>query len=379
MSKLNSWLIFLFVSLLLLQNANAALPNVVTVPIGAVSIALLALTVSFDVVAIGYVVSKIFPGSGVGEWLRNEYWETIKSALLIVGIFSAIALMSNVSSFFYAPVSGSSCLNPAPVTQSYTLVNAACAYLSQASTNLGESFNYLLGASAVLGALNSLNIEAYVPIPAIVVGFKFGFKVDPYQNNLLEADTSGQYQSLLNDIIDYIAFPVAALIYVQSSILPYLFVLGIEVLIPIGLVLRAFPFLRGIGGTLVAIGIAISIIYPSVLVIFNSPITNALQNSALATPSPSCGGGIGGLFCSGINFLFSIFPSGAGASDALGSISTIYPTLNGIVSRNMFFILQFVLFVLDLAIVFSLGDGIANMLGGSLQNKLSLGGKLKLA
>ncbi len=376
MGKANSLVIFILVSLLLSKTSSAALPSSVGVPASAISIALLALTISFDVLAIGYVISKVFPQTELSSWLQNEYWETAKSALLIVAIFSAISLLNNVSAFFYQPVSSSTCLNAAPVTPDYNLVNAACSYLSQTNTYLANSFSYFMGLGVTLGALDSLNVGVYLPIPLIVVGFKFGFTADPYQNHLLEADTPGQYESLLNDLIDYIAFPLAMLIYVQSSILPYLFVIGIEVLIPLGLVLRAFPFVRGVGGSVIAVGLALSVIYPAVLAVFNSVVTNALQVSALSPPSTSCGWNI---LCSALGVIYTIFPGINGVGDGLASIGNIFPALNGIINYNMYLILLFVLFIFDLAIIFSVADAIANMLGGSLRNKLSLGSKLKLA
>ncbi|MEM3255372.1 MAG: hypothetical protein QXH69_03310, partial [Candidatus Micrarchaeaceae archaeon] len=39
------------------------------------SLSLIALELSFDVVAIGYIIGKLFPGTGIHSWLRNEYWE----------------------------------------------------------------------------------------------------------------------------------------------------------------------------------------------------------------------------------------------------------------------------------------------------------------
>ncbi len=72
-------------------------PASAAVPAGAVAVALLALTFSFDVVALGYIISKIFPQTGINEWLPNEYWEIAKSAILIVSIYALLAFATNVS------------------------------------------------------------------------------------------------------------------------------------------------------------------------------------------------------------------------------------------------------------------------------------------
>jgi hypothetical protein len=367
---------FLLLALLLAAktlNASSSLPPSVTVPQGAISVALLALTVSLDIVAIGYVLSKIFPQTGIGDWLKGEYWEIFKSAMLIVSIFAIITLITNVSHLLVPSVS-TPCSNSAvsQYSANYILVNEACGYLSGVNTYLGTTLNYLLGLSATFGALDSLSIGAYLPIPLPYVGFSSGFVLKPYQNSLLEGST-GQLQAILSDAISLIAFPVAVIIELQISALPFLYVAGLVVLIPMGLVMRALPFIRGIGGSLIAIGLAIAVIYPSLLILMNYPITQMLQTNVY-NPLPSCDVPI---LCNVISAVLSYFSGVVAAGVALASFNSIFPALNGILAYNTYLVLQFVLFILDLGITYSLANNIAHMLGGEI--RLSIGGKLKLA
>jgi hypothetical protein len=353
-------------------NASSSLPPSVAVPQGAISVALLALTVSLDIVAIGYVLSKIFPQTGIGDWLKGEYWEIFKSAMLIVSIFAIITLITNVSHLLVPSVS-TPCSNSAiPQSDNYALVNEACGYLSGVNTYLGTTLNYLLGLSATFGALDSLSIGAYLPIPLPYVGFYFGYILKPYQNSLLEG-SAGQLQAILSDAISLIAFPVAVIIELQISALPFLYVAGLVVLIPMGLVMRALPFIRGIGGSLIAIGLAIAVIYPSLLILMNYPITQMLQTNVY-NPLPSCDVPI---LCNVISAVLSYFSGVVAAGVALASFNSIFPALNGILAYNTYLVLQFVLFILDLGITYSLANNIARMLGGEI--RLSIGGKLKLA
>lgn len=367
------------------------------VPGDMISVALLALLVSFDVVALGYILSKVFANQRIAGWVSGEFWEMAKTAILIVGIFSTLAILGNIA-LALAP---SSLSLQQPQSGGYSpsltaLAVGACSYLGTASVITTEStasgkgyptiitstsvsnayvydsFSYLISFSNGLGALKSSSIGLWVPIPPpplpSPVVFTFGFQLSPYVNRMLETNfiLVGQYASLINDMMNYIAVPTLMVMAVQYYLLPLVFVLGLLVTIPIGLILRAFPFVRGIGGMLIAIGIGMSLIYPALLVLLNYPVTQALQSSSLPTLSGST--------CSGI--LCSFLSGLTGSYDALSSIDTVFPALNGLLNFSTYLLLQFMLFILDLAIAFPLVDNIAKMLGGSI--RLQLGGKLKM-
>ena len=51
--------------------------------------------------------------------------------------------------------------------------------------------------------------------------------------------------------------------------------------------LRSIPFLRGIGGTMIAIAIGMSIIYPAMLIMVNLPITDYFLGLTAGTSSAS--------------------------------------------------------------------------------------------
>jgi hypothetical protein len=366
-------LIFLFASLVLFNTASAAFPSLANVPPQSVAVALLALSFSFDVVAIGIIISKIFPNTGISQWLPNEYWEIAKSAMLIAGIYAIIVLMTNLSSMVAVPAAGGCPPGPPDVPATYVLVNHACDYLKMVNNYISVSFNFLVDLSGALGFLDKLEVSLYLPIPiplGMGVGFEFGFSAAPYQNSLLEGVAGGQFQSILNDVIAYIAFPVATLVAVQYNILPFIFVVGLYVIIPMGLVFRGLPLTRGIGGSLIGIGIGVSIIYPSLLIMFNYPITAGLTAIVTQNAAPPCDS----LWCFALNAISSAFSAWG---YALGSVNTIYPALDYILIQNEYLLLQFVLFVLDLGIGYSISNAIAQMLGGSI--RYSLTDKIKLA
>ncbi|MCL5239068.1 MAG: hypothetical protein M1286_01170 [Candidatus Marsarchaeota archaeon] len=363
--------------------ASACLLQAPSFPAYFLSTTLLALTISVDVLALGYIISKILPGTGVGEWLDKEYWEFVKTVMLVAGIFLVLVFMGNIATLFVPPGYASSIANQTGINASTlsgtggiaTVVNGACYYLQGVQTQLGSIYDYLFGMSSGIGILQSTSFELWVPLPIPpVVAFKFGFALNPYQNSMLLAYVKkGDYQSILDDAITLLAFPVTLLVALQQAVLPSLFLLGLFVLLPTGLIMRSLPFIRGVGGTLIAIAIGISIIYPAVLLALNYPVTSVLASQAYTPPEESCGGGLGGLVCGALN---AALAAGESSSNVVGALTGIYGPLNGIMAYNSYLILQLVLFILDLGITLPLIDSIAKMLGGTI--RLSLGGKLKL-
>lgn len=461
---------------LLAQVASADQANLCLVvasvasPVDAIALSLLALTVSFDVIAIAYILSKIFPHTGLREWINKEYWEIAKTAMLIISIYAILSIVGNIAPLITglpstatgtAVVAGSSA---AASTQAGTgstegggfgggqgfgsggttgssagssfggggtggggsptgsgfgggqgfgsggattggfgggqgfggegggsttttcttgacgLITGACTYLNTEKDYLATSLQYLMSLSEGLGVLKMTTISAYLPIPLPFVGLKTGFVMPLYQNTLLETTVPGiaELQSVLNDVLNILATPLAFLISAQLALIPILFFIGLAFLIPFGLMLRAFPFVRGVGGTLIAVGIGVSLVYPSLLVLFNAPVTYMLQGQAITTfPQISCAGswiicGIAGVVFS----IFSTLPALTGLGDAFQGLYTIYPALSNILYYSAYLMLQLVLFALDLTIGYPLVDSIARALGGSI--RLQISGKIKL-
>ncbi|VVB77176.1 Uncharacterised protein [uncultured archaeon] len=369
--------------------STPCLTATVTTPTSAIAVSLLALTVSFDVIAIGYILGKLFPGTKIKDWVHKEFWEVAKTAMLIVGIYAALTFFGNLASAIAPPalISGGGG-GPAGMSG---LVNGACSYLSGEADYSGKALSYLLGLSEGIGLIKFTMVGAYVPIviPQIpVVAFKTGFNMSIYWNPMLEGTATQQYQSILSDMISFVAFPVILVTEMQLSALPILFALGLAVLIPMGLLLRSFPFVRGIGGTLIGIGVGVSLIWPATLVLFNYPVTAALQTTAVAPPTDiACTGSW--IICGLAGAAFAVLNVGTGGAlsavnqqAALGmasavlSMNSIYFALNVILNYSSYMMVQMLLFIFDIAIIYSISESIANMLGGTI--RLSLGGKMRL-
>lgn len=348
-------------------------------PNGTAAVTIIALDVSFSVVALGYLFSKFVPAAGISNWIRNEYYELTKSILIVIVIYSAITFVSGLGLMIASNPGGSSGAGIGG------LITESEYYLCQVQTNLASSWNYVGQVSFAIGMMQNINIGLYLPIPLIppyiFAYLTSGFAMQPYHGFMLESGDIiiQHFESTIFDTIQFVLFPVTAMVTGLAPLLPLLIQIGLAVLIPLGLVFRAFPFVRGVGGTLIAIGIATSLIFPATLILLDQPVAAYAQSIMPATnqPQASCSG----FFCNvnkvfesmfnSVPSLYNLFQTGWAAFD------NIYFFFNGTIASNFYMVVQLLLLAINLIIIYQLTDSIAKALGGSV--RLSLGNKLKLA
>jgi hypothetical protein len=349
---------------------SGPLSTLPSVPIAAyLPVSLVAFTISLDVVAIGYIISKLFPSAGISGWINAEYWELAKTAMLIAGIYAILVFISSVAVI----VSGGTPSTSNVLANFNSIITSSNEYFAQTEDAIGFSMDTMYYISQTAGALRSitLSVQPFLnvpPVPESPVYFKWGYSESIYANQLLEqGTTTGTYESMINDAFVLLYIPMAFLTYILHIGIYYAIVLGLWILLPIGILFRAFPFIRGIGGTLIGIGMGIGIIFPATIVMFNIPLSNAMQflmpQSIGVQASNFLNLGGFGLFLTGLTNLWYI-------------IGSIYYFLNLFWSYGAYLILLLLTYILDLAIVYALADNIARTFGGSF--RLGLTGKMRL-
>ena len=364
-------------------------------------LALIALTVSFDVVAIVFLASRIFTNPGLRTWLQGEYWEILKSALIIVAIYSSMVLIGNIAYLISSPGSNAGPISlPGGGISLSPLVMGAENYLCNVNTQMVYAWQTMGVIAGGTGFWSSFQVGFYIPIPipAGPVGFSIydGVMFLPFANWMLQTGNFmiAWYGSIINDLVNFVLFPFSALVIGLITTLPSFAYIGLTFFIPLGLIFRALPFIRGIGGTLIAIGVALCLVLPSTLILFNSLATNiitsavpiaqpppaSLQNSCSSTFSVFTSWGAK-LVCNSVSVFIAQLASNIVSSiwDALVVFQTnaIYTYMNRILLFGIYIIVQMILFVIDLIIMYPLVDSIARALGGTI--RLSIGGKLRLA
>lgn len=383
--------------------------SVYSIPVAGIELSLIAISLSFSVIAVAVMIGKFLPSAGVSGWINNEYWELAKSVILIAAIYGLLTFISNIA-LWINPTPG---INLASGAEYYNniggpggLLVGAEGYLCTVSTELFHSTFAIGQMSLGVKLLQSpgfgrggLNIGAYTPVPIpLPPGFwlLFGFTAYPYSSLLLDSGSIiiGLFASPVRDAITFIIFPMTSLLVVVQELLPALASIGLEVLIPLGLVLRAFPFARGVGGTAVAIGIGAAIVYPSLLVLFNQPIDYYFtSNYPISQPGAtfSCSSlvadmhGVGGtvlrIVCGGVDIALGPVKASVRLAEALPWTWQVFgpatPYMNFLVNNLFYVIVNFLMFALDLILMYPIVDSIARSLGGTI--RFELGGKLRLA
>jgi len=343
------------------------------------SVLALAFMLSFLVIAIGVIINRVVSGTKLGEWLKNEYWEMAKSAILIAGAISILVFAGNISLILIGQQATSSYtlsgLNQILNTLSSSSGQALCSIYSDIN-NFGSSEGGFpespLGIATGISTLKTINVGYWLPIPIPEVGaFTFGSTFQLYNNPMLESFAGGQFESIVNDIINFLYFPVSSLIAFMYITMPLIIYIGIMVFVPLGIIFRAFPFLRPIGGTLFAFGVGLSIVFPLLIILINEPFTNILYN--MLSYSPTTGSGLlNGI----INILLAAISPVYNLASALPLTISIYPALNIYAPYFMFLFAEFLLLLIDLMIWYPLVDSIAKSLGGTI--RLELGGRLRI-
>jgi hypothetical protein len=378
-----------------------------------VILSVMALVISFAVIAIAYMISRLAPTLGIRNWLQAEYWEVTKTAIIIVVIFAMITIIGNIATALYsAPVT----LTGGDITP---LINGAETYLCNVNYNLMQTWGWmgLLGAGTGFWAnLKMGNYIIYFALPSETGGFAIlsGSTFIPFNNWMLQTGNPmiGPYGSIIGDTINLLLFPFTVINLIGVDIVPSMAVVGLTFFIPLGLIFRSLPFIRGIGGTLIAIGLGLAVIFPATLVMFNGIFINYItQAVAIAPPPPptvppatgltfcpfappgggsAFGSGLATLTCDTLPSLLDIsqlLPAANFASndDAVGHLNganvfsdtAIYQYMDIILATGAYVIVQLVVITIDLVIVYAITDSVARALGGSV--RLQLGGKLRIA
>ena len=373
---------------------------------------MIGILLSFMVIALTYMIGNVINYSRMKDWYKTELWETIKSLLLVVIIMASLVLLSAVAN----ALAGNQAIQPSgSFDQGALNANLAGLYMTANSMylypqleNSYAAFDAMQGMAFGNSALQSLKVSYFLPLPiffpwppfVIIGAFKDGATANLFSSNYLSFSTGSAAFSITNDLTTLIVVPMMMVFQVQYDMFFYIVALGLGVMIPIGIILRAIPMLRNLGGTAIALGIGMSLIYPGILVLFNLPISNYIYTFTLAQsqlPGSGCPFTTT-LVCEMWNGFISIVTpfnplavynpialldfgqfgtTSAGISAwntgfNLGLISplasgSIYPSLNFIIDNMIGSVLQFVLVALDILIGLILANSVASMLGGTLR------------
>ena len=365
----------------------------------AIPVALIGILLSIMLIAVAYMLGEVFNISNLKGWYKGELWEVAKSVAIIVIIFAVLVIMSGIAATLYGLPYSTSLTGNQVSASGIVLNNLVGVYTSTMNDYIipqysivNNALNGMIGLSLAVGALKSFTYSLYFPIPIPFAGsLDFGSAGSIYKSSVIESIAAAPNLSFVVDIISLIIIPIEILFSLLSAYFIDIVAIGLSVFLPIGIVLRAIPFLRGIGGTMIGIGIMISLIFPSLLLLFNIPVSSLMVGpTPTAQPAYSCSSS-NYVYCLIMNFISTTTNTVLGAIQAMGysftgaeyglatffsSPPSIFPALNYITGEVEQVILQFILLILDIIVTITIGNSIAKMLGGRVRLGI---GKFKVA
>ncbi len=375
----------------------------------------IGIMLSFALVGFSYMLGEIFQLGSLRGWYRNELWESVKTILMISAIFSLLVIFSSMASSLAGTGSAPASAGfSGQVSQNLGgLYYVANSYLSSSSGYAQNSLITLFGTASGVDFIKSLRYSIWFPYPPVptlppegTINAHFGSSGPLFLSNIIDSDYSGGSSSMLGTATTFIVLPSLILLQIMSDLFTNIVALGFGLLIPIGLVFRAIPFLRGFGGTFIAIGIGVSLVFPMLFVVINIPISDFVLGQQVycggnvqtqctflgystSSSTPTLWTGVTSVLSGAVSalakFLVSSIPT-VGASQQFNTgyyagidtfLSTsIYPAADLITSVILNSMLQFMLLIIDFIVGYTITKTIATNLGGTIRIGF---GKMKLA
>lgn len=235
-------------------------------------VALTAVVTAFLVVALAYMLGIALNLDGLRKWAKSEFYQALASAVIVGGLIFMIDIMLNEG--FQTMIGG---MNP---------YKKAYVYLDGVMSSLYYIYINVYRTNFLLEFLASFTIYSNA----------VGFDLSPLEIILSPLSEHFHFQA-------YVVTMAAILTAFQRALIHLFYNTGFTVFIPAGVLLRIFPWTRGAGGLLIAIGIGLSIVYP---IMFTFVAMMSENPSEVRNKANELGNSIGG---------FDLSEFGACASD----------------------------------------------------------------
>lgn len=196
------------------------------------------ISVMFGLVALAYMIGVGFHLPKLQAWAKDELYQAIASGLLAVLLLSFIASIDATMVSIYGA-------DPFGIASNY---------LTMLTTSMMEFFIAIVEMDTFFGILQSLVFKA---MPT-----QTGFNINPFVG-------LAPVTSMLSLGMEAVLGGIGLLLG-QSSFLSFIKT-QFQILLPIGIALRAFPFSRPAGGAIIAVFLGFYIFYPF-LWVFNRAI-----------------------------------------------------------------------------------------------------------
>lgn len=256
------------------------LPVLVSLPPAAFSIIGMALFIGAIIVAIAYIVAYALQSPQMVALAKEELAALVFTAFVLLFWLSFDTTVNGISNgLLAASLPGTmasslgTCSADSDLTQSH--IHLALASLDIMDTKLKDSYTDLYLFEALIGFLSTISFPLGSPVPAVNV---ISFSLAPFVGLTLLSNA----HTVIVEAVGYLVTVVWAkefiLLFARDAVPLFL--------LPLGLVMRAFPFLRRTGSSIIALSFAAYFIFPFAVLLSNFLIFDIFQPADFAyTPT----------------------------------------------------------------------------------------------
>jgi len=210
----------------------------------------IVLTIIFAFLSLGgisalYMMARAFKLGGLERWCKSEYLEIFITALIILGIIAFIEGMLLLGGFIAESIKTQTL-----ITDPSAILAALSAGLNPTNIAVKEIYNIMAVAKEIYNSVFILNfIVAFVKEFVLV-----GIELNPL--GPLAGPVMGIFEWTINTLGFFTIY-----MYFFAEIIKYGDYLAV-LLLPSGIVLRAFPITRGAGAMFIAIALGLALVLP---------------------------------------------------------------------------------------------------------------------
>lgn len=211
-------------------------------------------------IGLAYALGHALNNPRLNVWAKGEIYQVFISVLVVVLI---LFMNDSFCSFRYSSLSGlapggaENYTNPS-IPDDAPMFEAAKAYLMNLGTFASETMRSVRSANGLMEISGRYTRSPCVPPVALCLLGQNSLSVRPYSGSTLWAQVGGT--AMYVNTISYFT------VLIQIAFLEFITTRGIYLFLPLAIIFRSLPFMRQLGGGLIAISLAVLLLYPALLV-----------------------------------------------------------------------------------------------------------------
>ncbi|MEW5996282.1 MAG: hypothetical protein AB1657_01670 [Candidatus Micrarchaeota archaeon] len=225
------------------------------------SLSFFALGITVIMTGMAYALGQALSNPRLNVWAKGEIFQVFVSIFLVMLI---LYLNDSFCTFSYSDLAG---LSPAgaalythpPISGGEPVYDVAEKYLMNLGAFSDEAMRAVRSANGLMEIAGRYSRSPCVPPLALCLLGQNSLTNRPYSGSTLWMQVGGL--ALYTNTISYLT------VLIQIAFIKFITTRGILLLLPLAIIFRSLPFMRQLGGGLIAIGVAVFLLYPGLLVV----------------------------------------------------------------------------------------------------------------